>query len=473
MSAATQEARTARAHVLRVIFAFILIGMIAAALSPMRAQAAFRLSKSKKTLKYKKTYNLKAKGTSKKVKWWSSDKSIAKVKRTGKKTARVTAKKKSGVCYIYAKAGSKIVTCKITVTKSGKISKAYPTVDAARAHPYSGKIKGKWYGKSYVDKNGWALANTFAYIKGHFYYFNEAAQCVTGFFDLDGYSYWADLSGCLAVDSTPKMPNGDCYFFDKSGHMSKNEEHKINGFYYYYGADGIQVHNQWIGDKYYSTDGDRKINWSKAITTAASARNLLPYKYLYIGDARAAKSASKLGGKDTEVYFHSAAGATIDFFTNSMNSVEAVIPVIKAYASQVKHGTVLLELGENDLNNVDGYVGIYKLLKSTYPNLSFVFIDILPADPNSAKNVERAAFNARMKSALGTCTGKTTSVTSGCMEIYENVRTRSDFKTTDGTAYTDAFQAIVYKTIMNDILARNIKIDVDANGNWAFTPPAA
>lgn len=74
--------------------------------------ASVKINKKKLTLNVKENYTLKIKGTTKKVKWSSSDKKIATISSKGK----VTAKKKGNVT-IKAKVGGKKYKCKIKVEK--------------------------------------------------------------------------------------------------------------------------------------------------------------------------------------------------------------------------------------------------------------------------------------------------------------------------------------------------------------------
>ena len=71
------------------------------------------ISAKKKTLYVGKSFKLKIKGTSKTVKWSSSNKSVATVTSKGKVTA-----KKAGTATITAKVGGKKYTCKVTVKKA-------------------------------------------------------------------------------------------------------------------------------------------------------------------------------------------------------------------------------------------------------------------------------------------------------------------------------------------------------------------
>lgn len=75
--------------------------------------ATIKLNKTTLTLTKGKTATLKISGTSKKVTWSSSKKSVATVNSSGKVTA-----KKAGTATITAKVNNKKYTCKVTVKDS-------------------------------------------------------------------------------------------------------------------------------------------------------------------------------------------------------------------------------------------------------------------------------------------------------------------------------------------------------------------
>ena len=83
--------------------------------STVQAASSIKISKKKKTLRVGDKYTLKITGTSKKVKWKSSNKKVATVNSKGKVKA-----KKKGTATITAKVGGKKYKCKITVKKQIK-----------------------------------------------------------------------------------------------------------------------------------------------------------------------------------------------------------------------------------------------------------------------------------------------------------------------------------------------------------------
>ena len=114
--------------------------------------STIKLNKKKLTLRVGKTYKLKVKGTSKTVKWSSSNKKIAKVSSSGLVKA-----KKVGKATITAKVAGKTLKCKVTVKKKGSSSSSssssrssasssstiHKTYSAASSSASTGKGDGK------------------------------------------------------------------------------------------------------------------------------------------------------------------------------------------------------------------------------------------------------------------------------------------------------------------------------------------
>lgn len=111
------------------IFGLMLVTclVIASALMvfPGTARAASKPSLSRKTvtLKKGKTVTLKVRHASRRVRWSTTNKKIASVKKKSgkrKQKAVIKAGKKSGTCYIKAKIGKRTLRCKIKVKKAKK-----------------------------------------------------------------------------------------------------------------------------------------------------------------------------------------------------------------------------------------------------------------------------------------------------------------------------------------------------------------
>lgn len=98
---------------MKKIAAILLTFVIIVSLFSVQAEAAkVKLNKTKATIYVGKSITLKVKGTSKKVKWTSSNKKVATVSSKGKVTG-----KKKGTVKIKAKIGKKTYQCKVTVKK--------------------------------------------------------------------------------------------------------------------------------------------------------------------------------------------------------------------------------------------------------------------------------------------------------------------------------------------------------------------
>lgn len=93
--------------------------------APFTGHAAAALNKTRATMYNGKTLKLKVTGTSKTVKWSSSNDAVAKVDKTGLVTA-----KQVGNARITAKVGSKALTCDVTVKSPLAASPSKLTMDA-------------------------------------------------------------------------------------------------------------------------------------------------------------------------------------------------------------------------------------------------------------------------------------------------------------------------------------------------------
>lgn len=103
---------------LALVAAFLITGMLGA-VPAQETQAAPRLSKSSVTLTIGKSTTLRVKGTTKKIVWRSTKKSVASVNSKGKVVA-----KKPGNARICAKFSGKKLFCNVTVTGSSADTKA-------------------------------------------------------------------------------------------------------------------------------------------------------------------------------------------------------------------------------------------------------------------------------------------------------------------------------------------------------------
>lgn len=92
-----------------LLFLVLIIGIMIS-ISSMTVNAAVSLNKTSISLAIPKTYQLKVLGTSQKVSWSSTNKTIATVSANG-----VVKAVKKGTCYITAKVGTRKYNCKVTI----------------------------------------------------------------------------------------------------------------------------------------------------------------------------------------------------------------------------------------------------------------------------------------------------------------------------------------------------------------------
>ena len=116
--------------------AIFLLLIVVFAGSTFASAASVKLSKKKLTLFVGKAYTLSVSGTSKKVKWSSSKKSVATVTSKGKIKA-----KKKGTAVITAKIGKKKLKCKVTVKQPVKKIKLNKTTITLKKKGASYQLK--------------------------------------------------------------------------------------------------------------------------------------------------------------------------------------------------------------------------------------------------------------------------------------------------------------------------------------------
>lgn len=117
------------------------------AINSATAKSKIKLNKSSTVLKIGKTLQLKVKGTNAKVKWSSSNKSIATVSAKGKVTA-----KKAGNVKIFAKVNNQKLVCKIKI-KAKKISLSYSALSLLEGEKVTVTLKNA------VSKVKWSSKN--------------------------------------------------------------------------------------------------------------------------------------------------------------------------------------------------------------------------------------------------------------------------------------------------------------------------
>lgn len=121
--------------------------MVAVLIMSLNAQAAVKINKRKLTLKIGKTFTLKISGTSEAANWSTSKNSVVEITKTGKKNAKIKAKK-SGKATITAEISGKKYKCIIKVPKTAKAkvysfmsTKTYAKTNVIAMSIYNGSNK--------------------------------------------------------------------------------------------------------------------------------------------------------------------------------------------------------------------------------------------------------------------------------------------------------------------------------------------
>lgn len=207
--------------ILSLLLTFAMISGFCVNAAPSAEAATIKLNKTKLTLTVGKSYSLKVKGTSGKVKWSSSKKSVAAVSSKGKVKA-----KKAGSATITAKVSGKKLRCKVTV-------KANPSKKGSKMNPLSaydtntftyyeeGKKKGKFSLKLLSFVSGEEAAelaknnseNPKPESNQEYIYFKFKIHYISGSQTVnarDVFNYYYNIFG---ANSTRQMKNLDWGFF--------------------------------------------------------------------------------------------------------------------------------------------------------------------------------------------------------------------------------------------------------------------
>lgn len=133
-----------RKKYLKLLSLFIIVSLVVNISTASQAKATVKLSKTKLTLTIGQVGSLTLKNATAKVKWSSSNKTVATVNSIGDVTA-----KKAGTAKIKAKSGKKTYTCTVTVPKQ-YLSKTAMTLNAGSSKTL------KVYGISSKDDVFWS-----------------------------------------------------------------------------------------------------------------------------------------------------------------------------------------------------------------------------------------------------------------------------------------------------------------------------
>ena len=206
----------------------------------------------------------------------------------------------------------------------------------------------------------------------------------------------------------------------------------------------------WEKDGYHDASGELLADMEQALTCKNNTvKKAAKRPILYIGASRTKNTADSV--IDKKVFFYYCGGAGFRWFFNPTyhygKRIEPAFQVIRTYLTKRPDGTVIIDLGGNDLSNIDAYVGFYRQLMEMYPQAKFWFMGILPRARSNSTNPERKAFNERLMKEFPDHT----------IDLYDWVFSFRDFKTTDGIHYGKKLSRRIYKKTM-EMIGRKIKI---------------
>ena len=108
----------------------------------------------------------------------------------------------------------------------------------------------KWIGNYYVDSNGLYTPDKWILTNGKYWYRHQDGSYTKNDFEvIQGQTYYFDSNGYTI--SGWKQVGSDWYYFNKAGHMVKNQW--INNFYFE--KDGKMATSKWIGEYYVDANG--------------------------------------------------------------------------------------------------------------------------------------------------------------------------------------------------------------------------
>ena len=210
-------------------------------------------------------------------------------------------------------------------------------------------------------------------------------------------------------------------------------------------------YGKWKNDCYYNGSGvklgsfqammKKKLPKLKKLTSSQ--------KILVIGASRVL--GMKGAVKDSKVFFYGCGGAGISWFFEKIKKDTVRQPallVIRAFLKEQPRGKVIIDMGGNDLSNINAYIGFYRSLQRHFPKAKFYFMGILPRARGDRTNPERKKFNKRL----------TAEFSGSAIDLYDNVYHLKNFRTKDGIHYYKKQIRIYYKWMMKKI-GRKVKVN--------------
>lgn len=172
--------------------------------------------------------------------------------------------------------------------------------------------------------------------------------------------------------------------------------------------------------------------------------------YLFIGASRT--DQFKKFVKDRKTSFYGCVGAQFDWFfrCGDGGNYFPAYHVIRAYAKYHPGGTVIVDMGGNDIKNLSTYASFYKELMEKFPEITFYFLMPFPYEIGAQDNALRMDFCQKMEEE----------VPGHVINVFEEIYTRVllRFPTFDGKHYTKLPIRISYEIVINK-MGRSISVN--------------
>ena len=208
----------------------------------------------------------------------------------------------------------------------------------------------------------------------------------------------------------------------------------------------------WKNDCYYNGSGVKLGSMNAMMKKKLpKLKNLTSsQKILVIGASRVLGMKGAL--KDSKVFFYPCGGSKINWFFEKVRKNNGVrqpaLLVIRAFLKAQPRGKVIIDMGGNDLSNIDAYVGLYRSLQNHFPKAKFYFMGILPRAKGDSSNPARKKFNQRL----------TAEFSDKAIDLYDRVYKLKSFRTKDGIHYYKKQIRTYYKWMMKKI-GRKVKVN--------------
>lgn len=208
----------------------------------------------------------------------------------------------------------------------------------------------------------------------------------------------------------------------------------------------------WIGGSYINGSGEILVKLSKEDRKPiANFKNAAKYDILYIGASRTRNMSEAVN--DDKVLFYYAGGCgfrwLFRYYYGENSTKMPAYQVIRAFLAADQKKTVIVDLGGNDLHNINAYLGFYCDLMNKYPHTKFYFMGILPRKIGNETNMERRAFDKRLEKTFPNNT----------INLFDEVYSLKGFTTVDGTHYPVKQNRLIYQMVMNKI-GRDVSVNI-------------